>query len=664
MLDDHFDKIICLEKKFKVLYLDNDKESFENYFNFFKSKFLKVEYVKTISEAAFLLEEITYDIIISDIEFPDGNIFQLIKKLKLTSDTLIILFSKSYCNEYHLQSNQLNIHEHILKPIELYLLDRILEQVIQKYNYISNIEEELFKVEQYNNLLAKNGVFSKTNTKGIITYVNDYFCHISGYSRDELIGKRHNILKHPSNPNDIYKNMWKTLKDKKKDWHGVFKNLNKKGKTYYQKTTIKPIFNKNGKVIEYIALRNTIDSSISTIEQLTNKIESLDLSVLVLVQIEDYDILDKFYNLSVVSKIEKIFGYELLCYLPNEFIFDKVYNLGEGKYALLASFYDFEKEVTNIDEYFNLFIQNVKHSVVVVDEIEYDINIILSYSFGKYMLYDDARFGLAKALDKKTKIEYSNDSSIQEYKDARKNMETISMVKIALDNYNIISYFQPIINNKTKKIEKYESLVRLINENGDILSPKSFLTASKQGTYYNKITQRVLSNSFKMLKVFCTKISINISSLDIENDEIRTLIYSLLEENENYASNIIFELLEDENVKNFAVIEKFITKVKSKGVQIAIDDFGAGYSNFERLLKFQPDILKIDGSLIKDIVVDKYSRSVVETIVLFAKKQNIQTIAEFVENENIFNVLTEIGIDYSQGYYFGKPQSKEEITNL
>ena len=92
------------------------------------------------------------------------------------------------------------------------------------------------------------------------------------------------------------------------------------------------------------------------------------------------------------------------------------------------------------------------------------------------------------------------------------------------------------------------------------------------------------------------------------------------------------------------------------GVQIAIDDFGAGYSNFERLLEFEPDILKIDGSLIKNIITDHYSKNVVETIVNFAKKQNIKTIAEYVENEEIFNFLNELGVDYSQGYFFGKPE--------
>ncbi len=93
------------------------------------------------------------------------------------------------------------------------------------------------------------------------------------------------------------------------------------------------------------------------------------------------------------------------------------------------------------------------------------------------------------------------------------------------------------------------------------------------------------------------------------------------------------------------------------GVKIAIDDFGAGYSNFERLLDYQPDILKIDACLVKNIVTDTYSKDVVQTIVSFAKAQGIKTVAEYVESEAIYDIVKEMGVDYSQGYYFGKPDA-------
>jgi EAL domain-containing protein (putative c-di-GMP-specific phosphodiesterase class I) len=160
-----------------------------------------------------------------------------------------------------------------------------------------------------------------------------------------------------------------------------------------------------------------------------------------------------------------------------------------------------------------------------------------------------------------------------------------------------------------------------------------------------------------MLKRCDADISINISAIDIEQKSTRKKIIELLEENKKNSSRIVFELLEDEAIKDFNVIKDFIVDVKRYGVQIAIDDFGAGYSNYERLLDYQPDILKIDGCLIRDIETSSYSLSAVKSIVTFAKEQNLQIIAEYIENESIFNIVKDLGIDYSQGYYFGKPEA-------
>ena len=179
---------------------------------------------------------------------------------------------------------------------------------------------------------------------------------------------------------------------------------------------------------------------------------------------------------------------------------------------------------------------------------------------------------------------------------------------------------------------------------------------SKKGTYYSQITQRVIESSFNILDHIKHNVSINLSFLDIENSETREKLINMVSI-PAYKSRVTFEILEDEEVKDIKTVIKFIKDVKELGdVKIAIDDFGSGYSNFERLLDYNPDILKIDGSLIKNIEHDRFSRNIVETIVTFAKKQNIKTIAEFVENESIYNILNDIGVDYSQGYFFGKPE--------
>jgi EAL domain-containing protein (putative c-di-GMP-specific phosphodiesterase class I) len=126
---------------------------------------------------------------------------------------------------------------------------------------------------------------------------------------------------------------------------------------------------------------------------------------------------------------------------------------------------------------------------------------------------------------------------------------------------------------------------------------------------------------------------------------------------------VTFEMLESEAIIDYDSIERFITKVKRKGAKIAIDDFGSGYSNFAHILNLDVDYIKIDGSLIKNIDKDKNSFKIVKLLVQFAKESNIKTVAEFIENEKILNIVKDLGVDYGQGYYLGKP-SPELITKI
>jgi EAL domain-containing protein (putative c-di-GMP-specific phosphodiesterase class I) len=198
-------------------------------------------------------------------------------------------------------------------------------------------------------------------------------------------------------------------------------------------------------------------------------------------------------------------------------------------------------------------------------------------------------------------------------------------------------------------------LVRLIDSDKNIVSPYFFLNIAKEGRYYQKITSIVLENSFRALFYTHQSISLNLSALDIEKPETRKTFITLLKRYKTDAHRIVLELLEDEDIKDKKVIQDFLKEIKGYGVQVAIDDFGSGLSNFSRVLEYEPNFIKIDGSLIRNINNDTIAQNMVETIVTFAKKQNIETIAEYVEDEDIYNTICELGVDYSQGYYFGKP---------
>ena len=237
------------------------------------------------------------------------------------------------------------------------------------------------------------------------------------------------------------------------------------------------------------------------------------------------------------------------------------------------------------------------------------------------------------------------------------NIVWAKKLKRAMTENRIVPYFQPIVNNYTGEIEKFECLVRLIDENGYAKLPLEFLDISKKLKIYHHITQIIIEKSFETWRDSKYELSINLSYEDIVNKEVTEFIKRKLIQYNN-AQRVSFEILESESIENYEQVFEFIKEVKERGCKISIDDFGAGYSNFRHLLRLNIDAIKIDGSLIKDIHQDPTALIVTQGIVNFAKELNLRTIAEFVHSREVLDKVMEIGIDYSQGYYIGHPTIK------
>ncbi|MCK5293858.1 MAG: EAL domain-containing protein [Arcobacteraceae bacterium] len=517
-------------------------------------------------------------------------------------------------------------------------------------------DNELLILQQYKELIDNNIIVTKTDPKGNITFANDKFCDISGYTKEELLGQPHNIVRFGDVDPAIFKDMWNTIKNKKETWTGQIKNKKKDGTAYYVDAIVRPIINEKGETVEYIALRYDVSNFINAKKLLFDDILHSKYPFLVVIQIEGYESLESFYGKEITQIIEDKFATHLLEYCPIGCVFPKVYQLDNGYFGLLRDLQDSGTLAESQTMQLKKFQQNIKDGVLSFGTYEYDLHVLLSYGIGKEHLYEDVMIGLKKAQESKKDFIFADNFTKIEKDKAHQNLHTINMIKKALHHDKIISYFQPIVNTRTGEIDKYESLVRLEKDDGKILSPYFFLDVSKNGKYYHQITNFVIANSFEALRKTDKEVSINLSTLDIEDVELRNNIITQITMNADISSRIVFELLEDEEVNDFEIIKDFIALVKMFGVKIAIDDFGAGHSNFERLLDFQPDILKLDGSLIKDIDKNQYSRDIVETIKSFADKQGIKTVAEFVHNKAVLDVIQEIGIDYLQGYYLGEPQ--------
>ena len=176
------------------------------------------------------------------------------------------------------------------------------------------------------------------------------------------------------------------------------------------------------------------------------------------------------------------------------------------------------------------------------------------------------------------------DESMEITKEYENNIMWKQKLKDAIHNKRIVPFFQPIVNNFNGKIEKYESLVRLIDKQGSVIHPHNFLDLAKKSHLYDNITKAMVLGAFSRFENLNYEFSINLTVNDILDEEINKFIKTELNKNKDIASRAVFEILESEGIENYKEVMLFIEEVKELGCKIAIDDFGSGYSNFEHIM--------------------------------------------------------------------------------
>lgn len=240
------------------------------------------------------------------------------------------------------------------------------------------------------------------------------------------------------------------------------------------------------------------------------------------------------------------------------------------------------------------------------------------------------------------------------------NLVWARRLKAGLQENRILPWFQPIRDNRSGQVAKFECLVRLEELDGSIVSPSKFLDVAHRLRLDRQITRIMVEKSFAAFRDCSGTFSLNISYADLQDAELVEFITERLASS-GLGPRVIFEVLESDGLGNYSEMRRFIDEVKPYGCRIAIDDFGTGYSNFEHLLRLNVDLIKIDGSLIRHLHEDRTAWLVTQGIVQFARSLGISTVAEFVHNVQVYEKVLELGIDYSQGSYIGMAGSRPVV---
>jgi len=587
-------------------------------------------------------------------------------------------------NFYKMASDQQKMNESLLQKAineNIFIISLLFVGILIAsfviYRKIRKVEEQkdtnMNDLLQYKNVLESSFIVSITDVEGIITYVNDEFCRITGFDSETLIGKKHNLLKHPDNPQITYTELWNTIK-KGEIWKGIIKNITANGGYFYHKLTITPFKDKTGKIISYVSSSHDVTEvfenktklqkylNLDQLTELGNRtsllmaLQSTKSADIALVDIDNFHIINETYGMKTGDDILVDFAKRLL---NSDSIKNyELFRLHSDVFAIMSYMSDrknfwsnVEKAVSSIS---NSPFYTGSHEVLIRTKIGYahDSKIILAHA--------DSALQFAKANNLDSHVFDPGKTALSEVYE--KNTQVIKLVSKAIEEDRVIPFFQPIRHSENSDV-KYECLMRIEGSDGEIISPSEFLEISKQTRLYPQLTKIIAKKSIDTFAGKGISFSINLSSHDILDSATMKFIYDYAEK-KNVLNHLILEIVESDSISSSPVILEMLNMFKEAGTRLAIDDFGTGYSNFEYLLKIKADFVKIDGSIIKLITNDDRATDVVKSIVSYARKLGMQTVAEFISSKAVEQKALELGVDYLQGYHIGKPSRYSKAEYL
>ncbi|AXH15383.1 hypothetical protein CP985_06535 [Malaciobacter mytili LMG 24559] len=385
---------------------------------------------------------------------------------------------------------------------------------------------------------------------------------------------------------------------------------------------------------------------------------NLDQYIIGAIDIDHFKVINDTYGHDIGDKVLRQISHIILSSIRAKE--DIVIRYGGEEFLILAKVKREDRFIAlNVIERIFTNIQKSKIHISKKDVLEVSVSIGVNLEPNKSRTFSQA-FKLADIALYNAKNKGRN--NIQIYDETNKRFDdnngllSINEIKEAIEEKRVICYYQKIVNDEEEKYTQYEALLRIVDKNGNIVTPDKILPVIKGTFLLRNISKRVLKICFeKLLEEPNIMINVNLNPQDIVNDSVLDILKRFASK-PNISNRLGIEISESEDLINCKDSKENILLLKQLGYKIYIDDFGSGYSNFIYLAEVNSDFIKIDGTIIKKILDDKIAFLLVKSIVQFAKEANIEVIAEYVCNKEIYEKVKSLGIKYSQGFYFSIPK--------
>ncbi|TSI09077.1 bifunctional diguanylate cyclase/phosphodiesterase [Lysinibacillus sp. BW-2-10] len=537
------------------------------------------------------------------------------------------------------------------------------------------------------------GVMITDENKKIIM-VNPAFEIVTGYKRDEVVGKSPNILQSGVHDRSFYLDMWESIRSKG-TWQGEIWNRRKTGETYPEWLTIIEIKDDQGKIINYCGIftdlseRKNVENELKkraltdSLTEVNNRFAYLEkMNTLLESSSKTSDAVQHavfFLDLDRFKQVNDTLGHSIGDLLLVEIAKrikrlltskDIVARYGGDEFVITLTNIHHPREAAKFAE---KVIREVEKPVIIEHQ---ELFVSTSIGISIYPHDGNTTEELLNRADKAMYFSKENGRNGFSFYFEELNIDNERVITLdteirkAIENRDFTLYYQPKVNIEQNKIVGLEALVRWKNDKLGFVSPGEFIPYAEESGLIIPISEIILEKACEDLVLLRAvgysklTIAINISSIHFQQTNFLESIQKILEKENTSAQNFEIEVTERTVMNSDEETIRKLVRLKQLGFKLAIDDFGTGYSSLSYLVRFPLDYLKIDSSFIQHIVTLDDKQAVVDAIIQMAHRLNMEVIAEGVESVQQLNLLRKMGCDYIQGYYYSRPVPMDELIEF